>query len=54
MIDDHLPVRICENSTIIELDSSVGRASTPASAEMLVDDAAVLHVRRQQAERQLG
>ena len=25
MIEDHLPVLMCENSTIIEFDSSVGR-----------------------------
>ncbi len=32
MIDAHLPVRIWEKSTIIELDSSVGFGVTPASA----------------------
>ena len=47
------PVRTWENSTIMELDSSVGLGPLPAAAEP-VDDAAVLHVGRQQAERHLS
>jgi hypothetical protein len=54
MIEAHLPVRIWENSTIMELDSSVGLTVAPASAEMLVDDSPVLHVRGEQAQWQFG
>ena len=54
MIDDHLPVRMCENSTIIEFDSSVGLTCDAGFGQVLVDDAAVLHVGREQAERQLA
>ena len=54
MIEAHLPVRICENSTVIEFDSSVGRDFGAGIGKMLVDDAPVLHVGRQQAQRQLG
>ena len=46
-------MRTCENSRIIESDSSVGCGSPPALAQQPVDDAAVLHVGRQQAERHL-
>ncbi len=44
MIDDHLPVRMCEKSTIIEFDSSVGRTTDAGLGQVLVDDAPVLHV----------
>ena len=33
MMHDHLPVRTCENSTIIEFDSSVGDGSARRRAE---------------------
>ena len=47
------PVRTCANRTIIEFDSSVGCDIAAGGAQQAVDDAAVLHVGREQAERHL-
>ena len=47
------PVRTCANSTIMELDSKRRLRRAAGPAQQFVDDAPVLHVGREQAERNL-